>query len=574
MALTKPTPAMERARLRVLQPDGTDYVPARYLSADGASWNHSKAVDGSALNFTANHLEPALAADQTMLEEAFVIVEVYTNTGTVLTPAWSWQEWGTPYALAPGTGKVIGPEEGSAKEQTPISVGALQALASECIVLPNECDDTSPTMRYACGGIEMGGLRFFGWQSKGYDEGLHPSSWNPATVYTPASGAPKENQPENWDANAASAKWVYATGTGGLTLLRIGTFTLTDRATIKFIMAADEGAKLYLDGPNQGGIILESQGDETGYTEKARRRMRLEPGTYRVSAEFTTVDSTGGDGNDSLRFACGTIDTDGNISTLLLATDTTTSVCRQGKEAERPGMAPTEVVRRMLQDNVDQGVTGATILLGSKDFTDALDSAGNAPAASDCREWVWPLGTSVASCLVDMSEDADFDLTPGFVFRCWLDRGADLSATVVLTPGGDPSSAAMNILDYSWNSDPAGPTRYLTLSQDGYDILVGTTAEAGTRPRFGFFESGASASIGRAKRNARSAIRQTGTGGRRYYQARVLPIVGAIPGRDFTVCDVVNGRGYRNLGLDLEVTDIGAEQNESGLEPTLDMTEA
>lgn len=564
MALTKPVPAVGRARLKILAPDSTSL--RGYLSGDGASANHSKAPDGSALTFTANHLEPALAADPTMLEDAFAVAEVNV--------AGTWTPKGTPYAVAPGTGQVIGAAEGSAVEQSPVSVGALQALASECVVLPTECDDTSPTMRHACGGQELGGNRFLGWQSKGYSESLHPGTWHDAEIYTPATGSAKEGQPENWDAEAAAAEFICRTAEeGGLLLARFDEFTLTERTTVKFIIAGDEGAKLYLDGPNMGGLIVDAPGDETSYTEKSHRRLRLEPGTYRPAAEMTIVDSVGGDGNDSIRFACGTIDGDGNIATVLSKSDASTRVCRQPKSDERPGMSPMEVVGRLLAENSLLGVTGADILLDDKDFTDSLDSAGEAPAPEDCREWVWPLGTSLASVLTDMSEDADFDVTTSFVFRCWLDRGS-VGVVATLTPGGDPPSAEMNILDYSWDSDPAGPTRYLTASQDGYDVVVGTAAEVGTRPRFGFFETGASASIARARRNARSAIRQNGNGARRYYKARIMAVAGCVPENDFTVCDVVNGRGYQNLGLDLEVTDIGWEQDEGSVEYVIDMTEA
>lgn len=558
--MTRPVPAVGSVRLHILGPDAA--TSRGYLSADGAAGNHSKAVDGSALTFTASHLEAALTASQTMLEDAFAVAEFDVGG--------DWVPFGTPYALAPGTGQVIGEGEGSAKEQSPVCVGALQALLSECLVLPSECDDSSPTMRYACG-IE--GNRYLGWQSKGYDEATHSGQWHDADVYTPPGGSAKEDEPTDWDVEAASAEWVWRDAAeGSLTLFRIGTFTLADRTVVKFISSADEEHKVYLDGPNMGGVIIDSTANETGYTEKQVWKKRLEPGTYRVGAEMTTVVSAGGDGNDSFRFACGAVDLKGNIDTVLLETSSDTRVHRQSKSAERPGMSPMEVVHKLLQDNSDQGVTGADILLDGKTFFDAQDSAEVGPSEDECREWVWPLGTPLSSVLMDMSEDIDVDLSTDFEMGIWLDRGSDLSASVALVPGAMPATAAMNILDLGWESDPAGPTRYLTLSQDGYDIEIGTSAEASKRPKFGFFESGASASLARARANARSAIRQNGKVARRFMSATIMPVTGCVPEDDFTVCDVISGRDYRSTAQDQEVTDVGWTHDEIAVDFTLKLT--
>jgi hypothetical protein len=625
--MARPAVAVGNVRLHILGPDTT--TSRGYLSGATATGNHSKAVDGSGLQFTGDALEDDLAADSDLLEDAFAVVEL--NTGTLASP--SWTEIGTPYMLAPGSGTVV--TESGKRQYTPVAVSALHGLAGECIVLPTEPDDDSPTLRLS-GGIEQN--RYLGWQSKGYDEALH--TWNDADLYTPDAGTSagtatadadgvvtltahgldaegeririddavyfasvidadtfslelltrtpadlsgsftvytglgaKYAEPLNWDANADSAEWVFRDADeGGLTLMRFGTFDLADRTVVKFIAACDEEGKLYLDGPNQGGVIIQLGGDETGYTEKNARRVRLEPGTYRVSAEMTTVGSVGGDGNDSFRFACGTIDDKGNLATLLLASGADTRVLRQNKNDERPGMSPMEVVRRLLQDNSDLGVTAADILLDNKTFTDSSDSESAEPAADDCREWVWPLGTSLASVLADMSEDADFDLSTDFEFGCWLDRGSDVSGSVALTPGAATPSAAMNIVEYTWDSEPTGPTRYLTLSEDGFDIVIGTTAEEDTRPRFGFFESGASGSIGRARRNARAAIRQNGRI-RRFYRAKVIAVTGAVPYVDFDLCDVISGRDYENNALDLEVTDIAWEQGDGTTLFTLELGE-
>ncbi len=541
--MTRPAFACGLARIHVL---GPDTITSRgYLSGIGATGSHSKAWGDAALSFTANALEAAVVADPDLLDDAFAVVQL--DIGGVWTPI------STPYLLAPGDGTVIGPSEGSAREQTSVGVGALKGLLDELVVLPTEVNETSPTLRYACG-IE--GNKYVGWQSKGYTP---DASWNNADVFTPAAGGPKDKQPKSWDTVAVNAAWVWRSPNteGSLTLVRFGTFTLATRSVVKFISAADEEHKIYLDGPNMGGVIIDSTANETGYTEKQVWKKRLEPGTYRVSAEFTTVSSTGGDGNDSLRFACGTVGTDGEIDAVLLQSSSTTRVRRQSKSATRPGMSLGEVMRRLLEENSTLGCTAADILLGKRTFSDTTDSAGAVWA--DGQEWVWPLGTSLSSAFADFSEDADLDLSTGFAFQAWNDRGTNRSGSVALVPGAEPATATMNIAEYGYTSEPTGPTRYLTLSQDGYDIVVGATAEALTRPRIGFFESGSAASIGRAKANAFAAIRQNGKL-RRYYRARIIAVAGAIPFSSFTVCDVVNGRSFLNAALNLEVLSIGWAQ--------------
>jgi hypothetical protein len=219
-----------------------------------------------------------------------------------------------------------------------------------------------------------------------------------------------------------------------------------------------------------------------------------------------------------------------------------------------------ETIRRLLIENEDVSVEAASILKNARTFTDALDSASEAPTESDCREWVWPLGTSLAAVLADMSEDADFDLTPDFEFECWLDRGSDVSATVEPT-----------LLGYGWDGEKRGPNGYLTLSQDGYDLVLPTITDGAPRS-LGFFETGSSASIGRAKRLARAAVRQTGRV-RRFYHAQVPALTDSIPYTDYTLCDRIAARDYQDDPLDLEVTDIGWEQGQGAVVFSLDLGE-
>lgn len=536
-----PQPTVGGVRLHIYGPDTT--TDRGTVSGIGASGHHSKDIGGSSLSFTADSLETILAATPAVLEDAFAVPEVYR--------AGVWTAFGTPYALSPGSGTVLG-ERDSSRQLSPVATGALNALASEVLVLPRDLAPASAAFRYA-GGIEQN--RYFGWMTDDFNDAV--TGWNNADVYDP-TGHPKAGKPPNWGYGGGA--WVYrAAAEGGLTLFRFGFFTLATETRVHISSSSDENHKVYLDGPNQGGCVIDFTGDEDGYNDQPGYwSRRLSPGTYYVAGEMRTVNSAGGDGNDSMRLAVWTFSGsyDRSMPTELLVSSSSTRVHRQSSTAERPGLSAGQVVRMLLLENYQQGVDAANLLLNNATFTDALDSSG--AAWSGGKEWVWPLGTSIGTVLSDMAEDADFDMGPTFAFNAWDDRGADLSSSVGLVPGGSPISATQNILGETYESDPPGPNGYLTLCQDGFDLRLGTPP-AGSRVRLGFVEYGSAPSIGRARKLADQAIRQ-GKTSRRYYETRIYSVTGAEPYINFTLCDRVSGRDYTNTAAVQEVTGIGWEQ--------------
>lgn len=542
--MTAPVPvtaAVTMIRLRILDSSATDYDPPRYLSGIGARGNVSKAIDGSALSFTANALEAVLDDDPTVLEDAFAVVEV-RHLG-------DWTEVGTPYMLAPGSGTVSGSDEAKARQHVPVGTGALHGLLSECIVLPTACDPDSPTIRQFSR-YSVDGNVYRGWMSKGFTE---DGTWGAPDEHTISEGDPKYRKPKGWPVLAADAAWINDDdGTGGLTLVRWGTVEVDTRRKLQVGYSCDEAGKVYVDGVNAGFCLIDTSTEEDGFKELNVREFMAEPGdTYRFSSEFTIVDTEGGDGFDACRFYVATLDSSGDIDEILLMSDSTATVRRQSKADVRPGFSLGELFRRELQKNADLGVDAAQILLDNKDFTDSLDSSEDDWQAGE--EWTWPaFTTNLAQAFSDTSEDCDLFLASNFTFRAWNDRGGDKTGDVDITPGEV-------VMDHSWDAEPHGPTGYAVESMDGWDITFVTSAETGTRRRLGSFQSGASASIARARKNARAAVRQTGRI-RRYYRTVLAPVEGRVPGIDFFLCDLVHGRGYRNLGLDLELTDWGFEQ--------------
>ena len=216
------------------------------------TWTHSKSIDGSALSFTAPALDPAMVSNPSMLEDALAVVEL--DIGGV------WTAVGTPYVLSPGSGTAIGTAEGGAYEFQPSGVGAAVGLTQEWLVLHSGgvVNRRGPTERY------------IGWQSADFDDSAFSAvdEVDPATdlVITDA----KYGEPFGWPDVADTATWVYknAPGTGGLSLFRFGSFTVTTQQKYLLGFSCDEEAKVYLDGPGYGGVILETSDQETGYTNK------------------------------------------------------------------------------------------------------------------------------------------------------------------------------------------------------------------------------------------------------------------------------------------------------------------
>jgi hypothetical protein len=535
------------AKLRILDYQAADYDPPRYLSGIGARGTVSKAIDSSSLEFSANALEAVMADDATVLDDGFAVVELLIDG--------DWTEVGTPYMLAPGSGTVIGSAEGKAKEWNPVGTGALHGLLSECAVLPTDCDpDSSTILDFAS--VSVDGNVYVGWMSKGYTE---DDTWVAATEHHPVDGDPKFHKPHGWPVEAAAAAWVNADdGDGGLTLAHWGSITAASRRMVQVGYTADEGGKVYVDGKNMGLALIDTSAKETGFKEFTAKEFLAEEGeTYRISSEFTTKDSVGGDGFDACRYYVATLTDGGDIDEILILSSSDATVRRQSKSDVRPGMSMGETKRRMLQRNADLDIPAAQMLLDGRDFTDAKDSTGgggdDGDDWNDGEEWSWPaFSTNLASAFADQSEDCDEFLASDFTYRCWNDRGGDKTATFDLVD----SNA---VLSYSWQGDPHGPTGYAVQSMEGWDLTFVTGAETGTRRRLGSFDSAASASIARARKNARAAVRQTGKV-QREYQAVLAPVEGVLPGIDASLCDLVHGYGYRGLGLDLELVEWSWQQ--------------
>lgn len=535
--MTRPTHATGRARVHVYDRDG---VTSRgVLAGEGMSWTHGKSMDGSTITFTGSDLEAAYLADPSMLIDALAVIEV--DIGSVWTPV------GTPYLLPPGQGTVVGEGSELVRENSPTGVGAL-ALTAEWLVLHSggEVNRRGPQQRY------------IGWQSADFDD----STWTASPVVSTSSFVitdPKYREPVGWPSVADAADWLKGDGTDAVVLYRFGSFVVTTARKYIIGFSCDEESKVYLDGPGWGGVIIESSEQETGYMVKNLWSEVLQPGTYYLSGEMTTVFSAGGDGFDGVRFYVATVDSKGRAATVVLMSDSACLVHNVTKTETRPGFTAYELVEKLRAENETWGIPSASLL--------DVVSHGSMPAG---EEHVFDVGTPVAQVLGDLEVDVSFDVDTAYHLGVYADRGSDLSATVVLTPGGTSPTAAMNITDYGYTSDPILGTRAVVLTNDGFVEVIGTAEEALVDARGMFLESGSSGSIGQGRKYALDAIAQSGVV-RHNYTAEHIGVTGAIPEVDFTVCDVIAALNYQRDPADLQVLSIGGANTDTFVDWSLDL---
>lgn len=132
--------------------------------------------------------------------------------------------------------------------------------------------------------------------------------------------------------------------------------------------------------------------------------------------------------------------------------------------ASPPGMTPGHILAVLF----DEGQTRGVLTQATRDFTDALDSAGN--AWPEEIEFACRVGDdSVMSVAERLREyDVDVELTPGLVFRAWHNRGSDLSGSVTVgldaagEQGVDTEDEEINAVvartQEGWIEEPPAPT--------------------------------------------------------------------------------------------------------------------
>lgn len=504
------------------------------IAGKGLSCSHRSGIDSSDISFTGKVIEAAIGNDPGLFDDG--IAKVYVDRGE------GWEAWGPPYVLAPGGGTVIGQAEQAAHEFVPAGKSALM-LTQDMAVL------------HYGGQVWRRGPRdiSYGWQHPAYSGAGFTA---PTTVSASSLTAreAKYDKPSNWQ--LPNAKWIYdGDGAGGLTLFRSPTFSVPEQAKYYVMATADEEYKVSLHGPGYGGVILDEQAQEDGF-KKMRVWGEVLPagGPYRLTAEMRTINSPGGDGWDAFRCAVGVMYRPATLTEVLVS-DSSWRVKRMTVSAQRPGLTIGHLLRVLLQENATYGIPSASLLVPS--FSDTLDSAGVAWAAGVERSW--PVGTPLSQVLADLSDLVDFDVDHSFNLHAYQQRGS--AKAVTLTAGAAPATAAMSVVELTYQSEPITATRAVVLTDAGYVEKIDTAAEVTTNARITYLESTQAQSTAEGTRlgerhiGANKAVRTV-------YTAKTVAVEGNFPGLDYSWGDTITALDRTKAACSAQVLGVSFEMGD------------
>jgi hypothetical protein len=527
-------PAVIEVTLAVLDRDGST---RGFVACDELRWLFGAGIDTADVSATVNTSETDLAADPDLFDDALVQV-LYDGVAV-----------GCPLLVLSDDLSVIGGDDEHAAEAVTVTAKSALNIAAEWQVTPY-------------GGVWLRHsppVIFFGWQLPGFDDtGWSTPDRVARSILTAAkydtdgtllSGDPKGGFPTHWEVQAAD--WIYRDpshgDTGGLTLMRLGTYTVdTDPQQMRVASTADEEHTIYRMGDGGGGVITNEQKQETGYTHSRRFDRVQQPGDYFLAAEMTSVASVGGDGFDALSFYAAPIlgaDRVYEINSLLDSGMTGIKVWRQDKDAPRPGVTVGKILH-LVRDWCQVWMTDPSASCQTVTFSFSTTTDSNGDDFPDLHEMSWNTGTPVTKVMADLSDKADFDchLDPvdgHLVIDAYNRKGSDLHTSVSLVKGGPGRTGSVQT--YIAKRSARTVTRMSGLTDDGYFTEVDATAEDTISPRSTYIESQQSPSIGQAKRLADHLIDDDAK--RQSFSATVAPVVGAIPGVDFDWGDNVEALG-------------------------------
>lgn len=422
--------------------------------------------------------------------------------------------------------------------------GLLEALASETVLMPEYVVKSMPR--------GAGTERAIGWQSSAYDPADDPDEpWD--AVYETS----RTTMPPFWP-SGTGARWISASGSSDETESKYFRTWLTitgSKRLVEFYLSSDESATLFVAGER----IIETSSTETGKKEFTRNKMVLYPGTYAVGVFTQTVISKGGDGQDPVLVAAAVLDSEGDPSSWVLASNEDDWVaCRRDDEPPDdvpPGPTPGAAIRYLVTEAQERRVSiWENVTLG---FTDTHDSYG-APWADVSERLLsygqtsyWDIFQSLAE-----SDECDVWLGPGFVLHAAKKQGQPKSLVFTEThfhefhTKGTPGGGSW-VMAQAWDG-------WLTESLDGYirreySLELGEALTRATGRKI-------------AQASLQDRWRWDASGSMNPPQA------GWIPFLDFNVGDSMQV-DYRAVVHNISITSISARAGEGGLLLDIEATE-
>ena len=338
-------------------------------------------------------------------------------------------------------------------------VGLLEAWASETVILPE----------YSTGSIPRGAGtdRGLGWMMTAYNPDADPAEAWAGCYETSRSTYPTQSLtgPDPWP-TGTGALWISITGatdTSERKLFRTAQASPLSIATagpIRVFTASDSPGVLYIAGEP----VIRVEGGEPGKEPILFQHadLYMEPGTYAVAFDTSSIWDTGGDGVDPFICAICTLDADADPDTWVLVTNETDWVaCRRDDEPpgdQPPGPTPGALIVALVDEAKARNATGwANVLYGFDGDVDYNDVAWPGIVVERFVRYGMDTLWSVFQMLAETLE-VDIWLTPSLRLRAAPRQGEDYDvalapehiASMSDTIGGHPGSWVAGLALDGW----------------------------------------------------------------------------------------------------------------------------
>lgn len=393
--------------------------------------------------------------------------------------------------------------------------------------------------------------RYFGWMSKVYDYDNDPDfTWgtpDSAGFQSDSDIGNRVGNPEGWPAELGDAEWLGPPG-GGTTVrgLYIADVTLDEPTAVEIYYSGDESAVVYFGGE----LVIQTTATETGFTETSTWKGFMPAGTHRVGIDATHVYTrSGGNGEDCVLLGLVSLDTEDNIDEVLLVTNPTDFVAYRAADDDVPSLTPGEIALELYNQAQARGV----------DTWDAITATFTGPADSESTTWpereerAWRLGYDTYLDMIEGLGDLGFDpeITPDLDFNAYVDRGTDVSATVVIEAG-------VNGAVVTEEGDAVSANYMPVETQQGWAIVQSSTSQAAYGRREAGLSMGNAPSVEQGRKVGAKVMAERLAIPVKQWTVEFYAVDGCVPFADFNLGDTI-GVKVGDTTYDRVVLDIAGQ---------------
>jgi hypothetical protein len=382
-----------------------------------------------------------------------------------------------------------------------------------------------------------GEQRYFGFQSSIYDFAADPDyTWG-----TPSDSAGQQDSttgdragnPDGWPTALGNAYWITRpTGTDAALSrhLYVTDVVVPTDCYLTVLVSSDESIAVYWAGE----LICQRSTSEDGYQIVDPWTAWVTAGTYRLSADKTSITSRGGDGIDPILIGVATVTDTGAIDSILAVTNASDwkSYAMHPVTGVAPSLTPGEIMLELHSQAVARGVD--TMAAITPTFTATADT--DATAWAQREERTWRIGYDRHLDMIEGLGDlgVDVDINPSLDLNAYDERGTDLSATVVI-------EALVNADSINENGVGVTGTVLYVETQDGWTPAPLTNAAglAAYGRREASLSLGNAPSIAQGARLGQKVLDERLARPTSEWSVEFYAVTGCVPFEDFGLADTV-----------------------------------